>query len=146
MTINKYTTVLIRDRTVKYNAESLREPQSVKDVLCKLFHADRLPTERFWELCFDCQLHPVGAFEVASGCATFCAADIPSIARNALLTGATGIVIAHNHPSGNAEPSRDDIAFTKSVAQGMKLLGLELLDHIIVTANSWYSFKEHELL
>ena len=146
MVINKYSTVLIKDRTVKYNAEVANTSQAVRDILCKLFHADRLPTEHFWEICFDCHLHPVGAFELASGAASFCAADMPSIARNALLTGAAGVVIAHNHPSGWLEPSSDDIYLTENVGQAMKVLGLELLDHIIISANGWYSFKERERL
>ncbi len=146
MKINKYSTVLIRDRTVSYDAESFDNPKSVRDILRRLFHADRLPTERFWELCFDSQLHIVGAFEIASGGAAYCVADIPSIARNAFLTGATGVVIAHNHPSGTLEPSNDDINLTKRVKQALQILDLQLMDHIIIAQHGWYSFKEQDRL
>ena len=146
MQINKYTTVLIRDRTVSYNANKLDSSKAVREVLCKLFHADRLPTERFWQICLNSQLRAVGAFKNASGGTTFCMADVASIARNALLTGAYGVVIAHNHPSGCLEPSNDDIKLTKQTKQALALLGIQLVDHVIITSGGYYSFKENRKL
>jgi DNA repair protein RadC len=55
---------------------------------------------------------------------------------------AAGFFLVHNHPSGNCEPSQQDIEVTKQVAQGSHLVGIELIDHIIVTSNQYYSFKE----
>jgi len=52
------------------------------------------------------------------------------------------IILAHNHPSEDPTPSRDDLLFTQRIVDGGKLLGVELLDHIIVTKNSHYSFKK----
>ena len=146
MKINKYTTCLIRDRTIKYNAEKLDSSTAVREVLCKLFHADRLPTERFWQICLNSQLEAVGAFENASGGAAFCMADVASIARNALLTGAYGVVIAHNHPSGCLEPSSDDFRLTSQTKQALALLGIQLVDHVIITSGGYYSFKENREL
>ena len=71
---------------------------------------------------------------------------VDEIFRNALLLKARAIIIAHNHPSGNCEPSREDIAITRQIRDGAILLGINLLDHIIISSGSYYSFKSHNLL
>lgn len=68
------------------------------------------------------------------------------IFRSALLNNGAKILIYHNHPSGNVEPSEEDRIFTNRIAKVGDLLGVELLDHIIVSDSSWYSFKEFCLL
>ncbi len=57
-----------------------------------------------------------------------------------------GIIIAHNHPSGALKPSRADIQITKRLEEISKLIGIELLDHVIVTKLGFYSFADKELL
>ncbi|MBC8484790.1 MAG: hypothetical protein H8D45_01960, partial [Bacteroidetes bacterium] len=59
---------------------------------------------------------------------------------------AAQIMIAHNHPSGDIEPSEDDIKITKRISEAGKIMGIELMDHIIVTKNDFYSFKHNGLI
>ncbi len=59
---------------------------------------------------------------------------------------AASVIIAHNHPSGEATPSRQDIVLTQQLAAAGQLLGIPLQDHIIVTVNGYYSFKQSWLL
>lgn len=59
---------------------------------------------------------------------------------------ASHIIIAHNHPSGSLEPSDEDLAVTKRLADAGKLLGIEILDHVIVTKTGYASFKEKNLI
>lgn len=59
--------------------------------------------------------------------------------RDALLANATAVVLAHNHPSGDAEPSRDDEAVTRRLAAAGELVGVELLDHLVVAGPRWTS-------
>lgn len=56
------------------------------------------------------------------------------------------VVVAHNHPSGDPEPSEDDLKITKQLKKAGKILGIELIDHIIITAGCFYSFKDKNLL
>ncbi len=56
------------------------------------------------------------------------------------------VIVAHNHPSGSLEPSDEDINITKRLCDAGKLLGINLLDHVIATKNGYYSFKEHNFL
>jgi DNA repair protein RadC len=59
---------------------------------------------------------------------------------------AASVIVAHNHPSGCLEPSDEDLSLTKRLAQAGKLLGIELLDHVIVTREGFMSFKQKGLL
>lgn len=71
---------------------------------------------------------------------------VEEIYRHALILKAKSIVIAHNHPSGNTNPSNEDIKITKRIKEGCELLGLNLLDHIIISSTSYYSFKRNNLI
>lgn len=68
------------------------------------------------------------------------------IFKEAIIHNAASVVLAHNHPSGDTEPSENDLTITKRLVEAGKILGIEVLDHIIVTKNSFFSFKEKGLL
>jgi len=65
---------------------------------------------------------------------------------DAIRERAAGVIIAHNHPSGTLEASRADITITARLKESGKLLGIELLDHIIITENGYYSFNDEGIL
>ena len=71
---------------------------------------------------------------------------IDDILRNALLCKAKSLVVAHNHPSGNCSPSNEDIEITRRISEGARLIGIMLLDHIIISSTSYYSFISNNLL
>jgi len=64
----------------------------------------------------------------------------------ALRVGAHGIIMAHNHPSGNLQPSQSDIDLTRKVKEAGKLLDIQLLDHIILTNEGYYLFSDEGLI
>jgi DNA repair protein RadC len=68
------------------------------------------------------------------------------VVERALYHHAANIVISHNHPAGSLEPSVDDIKVTKQIKDALKTIDIGLLDHIIVTKNGYYSFREHDKL
>ncbi len=68
------------------------------------------------------------------------------VVKRALDIGASSIILAHNHPSGDVTPSKDDIVITKSVIAATKLLGIEVHDHIVVSAKDCYSFKSNGII
>ena len=66
--------------------------------------------------------------------------------RDALLRGASAIVIAHNHPSGDAEPSRDDELVTRRIGRAGEVVGIEVLDHVVVGQQRWVSLARRGVL
>jgi DNA repair protein RadC len=68
------------------------------------------------------------------------------ILRHALADNAAAVVLYHNHPSGDPAPSAEDLAFTRKTAESLKLTDIDLLDHIIVGANRYYSMRQKGLL
>ncbi|HMK59200.1 MAG TPA: JAB domain-containing protein [Nitrososphaeraceae archaeon] len=84
----------------------------------------------------------LGIFEVSNGSATGTVADPKLIFAAAIKGNACGIILAHNHPSGNLQPSQADIDLTKKMREGGKLLEIQVLDHVIVTTEGYYSFAD----
>ena len=64
----------------------------------------------------------------------------------AIAHSAAQIIIAHNHPSRDPEPSEDDIMITKRLSEAGKIIGIEIVDHVVVSHNGWVSFKEKGLI
>jgi len=61
----------------------------------------------------------------------------------AIVHKAASVILAHNHPSGNVQPSNEDIQITERLKEAGKILGIEVLDHIVVSDTNYYSFAEH---
>lgn len=68
------------------------------------------------------------------------------IARKALECSASGIVLVHNHPTGDTKPSHEDIVVTKAIVKSLETIGIRLLDHLIIGSNDNYSFKTNRLI
>jgi DNA repair protein RadC len=88
----------------------------------------------------------VGAMFLSRGGTTSCVIDPRILFGTALKIGASGIIIAHNHPSGTLKPSINDIEITDKLKRGGDLLKIKLLDHIIITREGYYSFMEEGAL
>jgi len=68
------------------------------------------------------------------------------IFKTAIQHLAVSIILAHNHPSGDPEPSEDDLEITKRVVEAGKIIGIDVLDHIIITKTKFFSFKDKKLI
>lgn len=88
----------------------------------------------------------LGIFEVSTGGVSGTVADPKLIFAAALKAAACGIILAHNHPSGNLQPSQADINLTRKIKEAGKLLEIQCLDHFILTSEGYYSFADEGLL
>lgn len=88
----------------------------------------------------------IGFYKVSSGGITGTVADPRVIFQFALLSAASGIIISHNHPSGNLRPSQADIDITRKIRDAGKMLDIELFDHIIVTDQAFLSMAEEGII
>ena len=83
---------------------------------------------------------------VGQGGLTATVADIRIILKNALLNSASRIIVAHNHPSGNLNPSKEDISMTHKLRDAAALMDIKLLDHLIIGGNNYYSMGDNGLI
>jgi len=88
----------------------------------------------------------LGILEVSTGGISGTVADPRIIFAAAIKCNASGIIVAHNHPSGNLTASQDDINLTKKLKEGGKFLEVQLLDHIILTTEGYLSFADEGLI
>lgn len=86
----------------------------------------------------------LGFLKVSEGSAVATVVDVQYILRAAILSGASQLIICHNHPSGNLRPSEVDLSITTKLKQACTLLELKLLDHIILSPENeqYYSFAD----
>ena len=90
--------------------------------------------------------HILGYLKLSSGVTAATIVDVKMIFQTALKTNSHGIILAHNHPSSNLKPSTCDIELTKKIREAGKLMEIILLDHIILTSESYYSFADEQML
>lgn len=102
--------------------------------------------EEFWVLFLSNANKVLKKEQLSIGGMTGTVADVRKIYKSALEESATAIIIAHNHPSGTLRPSQADIQLTKKVKDGGNILDIKLLDHLIVTEKSYYSFADEGTL
>src|SRR5882762_6538039 len=88
----------------------------------------------------------LGIFELSTGGVSGTVADPKIIFVAALKGGASGIIVAHNHPSGNLTASQSDIDLTRKLKEAGKFLEIQLLDHVIVTTEGYFSFADEGLI
>jgi DNA repair protein RadC len=88
----------------------------------------------------------LGILEVSTGGVSGTVADPKVIFAAALKGNASGIIVAHNHPSGNLAASRADVDLTRKLKEAGKFLEIQVLDHVIVTTEKYFSFADEGLM
>jgi DNA repair protein RadC len=105
-----------------------------------------LPYEEFWVLYLNNSNNVVYKTQISKGGITGTVADIRLVFKYAFENNATSIILVHNHPSGRLEASKADIELTKTFQQAGNQLEIPVLDHLIVTENSYFSWKDNTIL
>lgn len=127
----------------KVDLETVTRPYDMKDLLDQIFSTLDEDQEHLVLLILNAA-HELRGFKViASGGVDHVETDPRIVYRNALLLGATKIILAHNHPTGGGVPSKGDLRMTRQIAEAGKLLNLELLDHVIWTDSDVFSIRKH---
>lgn len=105
-----------------------------------------LDHEEFWLLMLNRANKVIRKEQVSRGGMNSTVVDPKMIFRTALSHGACGLIVCHNHPSGGTKPSENDLRLTRRLSEAARLLEINLLDHLIVGANSYFSFADDGIL
>jgi DNA repair protein RadC len=105
-----------------------------------------LPHEEFWILLLNRANRVIKKHQISHGGVAGTVADPKIIFKIALEELASGIIVAHNHPSGNLNPSQSDIDLTRKLKESGKMLEIQVLDHLILAGNKYLSFADEGLL
>ena len=133
---------IVRDQNIKYSTVQVQTPTEVADLFQSII--GKRNTEVMLVCGVDVKKNPVFLQIVSIGTLDTCQISVPEIWKAAMLCNAAEIIIAHNHPSGNHKPSEADIQLTKRLIYAGSILGIPLLDHLIVTEEGFYSFRENQ--
>lgn len=143
----KYVSVvkmqLVKESRVLFDAK-VSSPAVVAKMIKQM--TDGSDRELVYVVSVDSKNKPIAIELISMGGVNSSIIDIGNIFKHALLANATGVIIAHNHPSGDVSPSMEDIRVTKRIEEAGKLLNLPLLDHVIVgdmETDVYYSFLEN---
>ncbi len=122
----------------------IKTPQDVFE----LFYADLadLDYEEFWALLLNQSSKIIGKFKISQGGIAGTLVDIKLLVKLICEKLASSLIVCHNHPSGNLTPSEKDIALTKKITKACSYVDCKLLDHIIITSQSYTSFVTKNLL
>lgn len=105
-----------------------------------------LPHEEFWVLFLNRSNKVMNKQKISQGGITGTVTDIRMILKTALETLSTSIILCHNHPSSNPQPSEADINITRKLKESSAVMDIALLDHIIIAGNGYFSFADENLL
>ena len=136
------------DKKVKISeVVQITSSQSAVDILRTIFSKDTFGwTEEMILLCMNRANKPIAYYKISSGGISGTICDPKVVFTLALGTTSSGIIIAHNHPSGNLNPSSADNDITQKIKKGGQLLDIKLLDHIILTEDGYYSYADNDNL
>ena len=123
----------------------LHTPKRIVDVMNDIFSLEDCAEEHVYMIALNQKCRPLGFFEISHGTVNATPANPREILIRALLCGATGIVMVHNHPSGNPTPSEKDVDLTRHLKHATQMVGLELLDHIIIGREGYVSLEEEKI-
>ena len=122
----------------------LTSPQAVVNYLKEKIGREK--KEHFMILSLDTGNNLIKMSDISVGTLNTNLADPREVFKEVIQNNAAAVIVAHNHPSGNSKPSDEDLLITKRLKGAGDILGIDLIDHIIVTKQTFFSFKERNLL
>lgn len=139
--------IIYRNKTKASDRRPVKSSQDAYQLLLMAWDMNKIElVEQFKIILLDRKNSCIGIADISTGGVTSCVADARIIFSTALKAMATGLVLSHNHPSGNLLPSAVDIELTKKLAQAGKFLEIDVLDHLIVTPSGYYSMADEGLM
>ncbi|MDE6715340.1 MAG: DNA repair protein RadC [Muribaculaceae bacterium] len=123
-----------------YEPELIRSPEDAYNAM--RFQLTSLPHEEFWVMYLNNAKRVIGKDCVAKGGITSTTVDLRLILKNAIVKGATSMILFHNHPSGTSRPSSSDDTLTQNIVKAASTINIPVIDHIIIHGSGFYSYLD----
>lgn len=122
---------------------AVRHSRDAYEILRQVWDGNKIELlEQFKILLIDRNNKCLGVSEIATGGISYCPVDAKVIFATALKAKASSIILAHNHPSGNVNPSQNDWDITASLKQAAEIIGIPINDHLILTKETYSSYAD----
>lgn len=140
--------MLVQEDSFSYEgaARAVHDNHELVSFLNEKEHVMDLPEEHCYIVALNNKCGVIGYFEISIGTYNASMIEPKAIFTRLLAVGAVKFILVHNHPSGDPEPSKADLATAQKLISGGKLLDIDLLDSIVIGYNRWISFREEGLL
>lgn len=147
VTIPQYGVRLVRESEFKYYDKRITGSQAVCDLLQTIGLHEKA-TEEFYSIYLSTKNDVLGIEMISRGTLTASLVHPREVFKGALLANAYALILAHNHPSGNVEPSLADKQVTGILEKAGNILDVKILDHVIIGSKEkgYFSFKDHSLI
>lgn len=152
MRVVKYKTVLTEDQKAVLEKEisvncpevsrKMNSPESVVSLAKHFLRMHEQTEEYMYMVCLNTKLEMTSVFEISHGNVNSSIVGTREVFQKALLANAVSIILLHNHPSGDPKPSIEDIEVTRRLMEAGKILGIQVLDHLIIGRPGYTSLKE----
>ena len=139
MKFSKIKLQMIQEQNFNYNSRTILSSKDIVKYINEFEQLEKSTEEHTILVCLNQKNQIIAYTEIAKGGANYCYVDMKSIFKNILLCNATKFILAHNHPSGNAVASKEDLKLTDNIKKASKIMNVEFLDHIVIGGNSFVS-------
>lgn len=133
--IKRYSVKLVMENEIGYEGiidKKITSPDLIHKIAIEGLELHLETVESFWVFTLDTKNKINGAFEISRGTLNASIVHPRDVFQRAILQNSNSIMLMHNHPSGDTNPSNEDISITNRLVEGGKLLGIKVLDHIII--------------
>lgn len=130
--INHHSVKLVKEKEVAYSTKYIKSPDDAFESIKETTGIHEKPNEHFGFLSLSTKNEVIGVHVVFAGSLNASIVHPRDVYQRAILNNAAAIIVFHNHPSTNPKPSNEDITVTKRLIEAGKMIGVQLLDHIIV--------------
>lgn len=144
--INFYTLKMVKESSATYETATIKTPQECYEAAKRLLELHEEPEEHFCIICLNVKNKVVGVHTISVGTLNTSLVHPREVFKAAMLNNASAIILLHNHPSGDPEPSLEDTTTTQRLVSAGEIMGIKVLDHVIVGDGRYVSLRERGLM
>lgn len=139
MKFSKIKLQMVQEQNFNYNSRTITSAKEIVKYINEFEELEKATEEHTILICLNNKNQIVAYTEIAKGNGNCCYIDMKSIFKTILLCNSSKFILVHNHPSGIAEQSKQDIEITKKIKKASEIMDIKFLDHIVIGGNNFVS-------